>query len=85
MNGSKRSPRRSLHPDFVEKIRGHRSPIYQLGRLAGWAHGRELSYLTQPQTIVVATGLTVTRLQVLANVIGYAGEIFLEERTEAHA
>lgn len=78
--GPARAPRHRLHPGLSETIHNHPTPAYQLGRQAGWAHGREVSYLTQPGAVIVATPRTVNRIKLLASIVGWpADRIFMED------
>ena len=70
-----------VNPKFSARVRASHTPLYKLGRLAGWSHGREASYFTQSGTVVPATALMRSRLAVLASLVGFPpDEIFLEDQ-----
>ena len=81
LRGRRPSRRRRLDPKFLGCIRTAATPIYALGRAAGWpdsGHGY-LYRLLGHSADIRATALTTSRLAALAALLNYDGPLFTAE------
>jgi hypothetical protein len=76
--GRRPFPRRKLHPDFAVAVRDYPENQYAIARHLGQATGQVLSgWLNGGE--VVMTPLAIRRLQALAALVAYDGDVFLPE------
>lgn len=76
--GPRPSPRRALNPAFHSAVLSDSRTLFDLASLAGFAAGGQLCYILRV-SLVAASPLTVSRLQALAQIVGYSGPLFADE------
>jgi hypothetical protein len=70
--------RRRLNAEFVRAVLASSTPRYVLARRCGIEHGQHLASLLHAG-VVVASPRTVARLEVLAQLVSFEGEVLLDE------